>query len=314
MTESAIDRQAFRQALGAFATGVTIVTTRDAEGRPVGLTANSFNSVSLDPPLVLWSLALDSLNLPAFRQAPTWAVHILGAGQEALSARFASRGTDKFADLEFQEGPGGVPLLEGCAARFVCQATFEYEGGDHAIFVGRVLDLMLSPTPPLVFHAGKYGRVVPAAKRFAPEHLEDDGDFGRYFVGHLLGRAHHAAFDDVRREYRQRGLRASEYTVIVALGLGDGCTRKELVARAARGGVDLPDTPIDSLIARGDIASQGDHLHLATNGRRLLTELVAVAQASQLNLESRLSPEEMAMLLGLLQKLAVEIPAQEPGP
>lgn len=302
--ETAIDPQALRQALGAFATGVTIVTTRDPEGRPVGLTANSFNSVSLSPPLVLWSLALNSQNLNAFRHAPTWVVHILAAGQEDLSSRFASRGADKFAGLTFEDGPGGAPLLDGCAARFVCQSTFEYEGGDHAIFVGRVIDLVLSPTAPLIFHAGRYGRVVPAPGRFMPEQLDGDGDFARYFVGHLLGRAHSAAFEDVRREYRRRGLRASDYTVIASLGLGEGCTRDDLVIRAARGGVDLPDLPIDRLIAQGHIVADDRGLHLTDTGRTLLTELVAVAQASQLRLEARLLPEEMSMLLGLLQKLS----------
>ncbi|WP_218016633.1 flavin reductase family protein, partial [Sphingobium chlorophenolicum] len=90
-------KKAFRNALGNFATGVTIVTTRDGDGRPVGLTASSFNSVSLDPPMVLWSLALDSPNMAAFRQAGGWAVHILSADQEELSNRFATRGIDKFA-------------------------------------------------------------------------------------------------------------------------------------------------------------------------------------------------------------------------
>jgi 3-hydroxy-9,10-secoandrosta-1,3,5(10)-triene-9,17-dione monooxygenase reductase component len=304
VAETVIDPMALRQALGAFATGVTIVTTRDPEGQPVGLTANSFNSVSLSPPLVLWSLALNSQNLDAFRKAPTWVVHILGAGQEALSSRFASRGTDKFAGLEFEDGPGGAPLLEGCAARFVCQSTFEYEGGDHAIFVGRVIDLVLSPAAPLIFHAGRYGRVVPAAGRFVPEQLEGDGDFARYFIGHMLGRAHNAAFEDVRREYRRRGLKASDYTVIASLGLGEGCTRDELMARAARGGVDLPDPSIDRLIASGHIVADGLGLHLTEVGRTVMTELVAVAQASQLRLEGRLQPEEMSMLLALLQKMS----------
>ena len=302
--DAEIDPQALRQALGAFATGVTIVTTRDPEGRPVGLTANSFNSVSLSPPLVLWSLALNSQNLDAFRKAPTFVVHILAAGQEDLSARFAARGIDKFAGLAFGDGPGGAPLLEGCAARFLCQSTFEYEGGDHAIFVGRVIDLVLSPTAPLIFHAGRYGRVVPAAGRFVPEQLDGDGDFARYFVGHLLGRAHNVAFEDVRREYRRRGLRASDYTVIAALGLGEGCTRAELMARAARGGVDLPDPPIDRLIGMGHIVADDRGLHLTGSGRTVMTELAAVAQASQLRLESRLQPEDMSMLLSLLQKLS----------
>ncbi len=153
------DALAFRTALGSFVTGVTIVTTRDAGGHDIGLTANSFNSVSLDPPMILWSLALTSSNLAAFRQATWWAVHVLSSSQETLSGRFASKGADKFAGVTVMRGPGDIPLLEDCAARFVCRTAFEYEGGDHAIFVGEVLSFDRAGHAPLVYHQGRYGRV-----------------------------------------------------------------------------------------------------------------------------------------------------------
>lgn len=179
-TETGLDVQAFRRALGAFVTGVTIVTTRAEDGRPVGLTANSFNSVSLDPAMVLWSLALTSPNLAAFQYSRCWAVHILAADQEDLSARFATRGTDKFAGLEVAEGPDGVPLLSGCSARFVCRTSFEYDGGDHAIFVGQVIDFAATDARPLVFHGGRYNRILPPGMRQRPEEGEGEGAFGRY--------------------------------------------------------------------------------------------------------------------------------------
>ncbi len=157
------DSLAFRQALGAFVTGVTIVTTCDAQGGPAGLTANSFNSVSLDPPMVLWSLALDSASMPAFRQARFWAVHVLSAEQEALSVRFASREAARFEGVSVTRGPGGIPLLDDCAARFVCRAAFEYEGGDHAIFLGQVEAFTRNGLAPLAYHQGRYAGVVPAA-------------------------------------------------------------------------------------------------------------------------------------------------------
>ena len=122
------DPKAYRSALGSFATGVTVITTPGDDGAPVGLTANSFNSVSLDPPMVLWSLARRSHSLPAFRAARHWAVHVLAAEQQALSDRFARSGTDKFAGVAITRGEAGVTLLEGCAARFECRASFEYEG------------------------------------------------------------------------------------------------------------------------------------------------------------------------------------------
>ena len=111
--------------------------------------------------MVLWSLSLGSRNLPVFRTARAWAVHILAADQQELSNRFASRGADKFGGLNCGDGPEGAPRLEGCAARFGCTARFEYEGGDHAIFLGEVVDFERTPAEPLIYHGGRYGRVMP---------------------------------------------------------------------------------------------------------------------------------------------------------
>ncbi|WP_417322830.1 flavin reductase family protein [Erythrobacter aureus] len=166
------DPQAFRDALGSFVTGVTIVTARDGEGRPFGLTANSFNSVSLDPPMVLWSLSLRSRTLPVFRDATSWAVHVLAADQQPMSDRFAQPGEDKFAGLAVMDGPEGAPLIEGYAARFGCRARFEYEGGDHAIFLGEVVDFDRREAAPLIYHGGRYGRVMRAP---TGEDLEREG-------------------------------------------------------------------------------------------------------------------------------------------
>ncbi|KKW92100.1 hypothetical protein YP76_12625 [Sphingobium chungbukense] len=309
MTNMREDRKkAFRNALGNFATGVTIVTTRDEHGRPVGLTASSFNSVSLDPPMVLWSLALESPNMAAFRRASGWAVHILSADQEELSNRFATRGIDKFAGLDIQDGPEGAPFIANCAARFGCRPTFEYDGGDHAIFVGEVIDFVHSERAPLLFHGGKYGQVAAKAPAVRPDRIDQDGAFGRYFIGHLLHRAHNAAFAELRREYRRRGLRSSEYTVLVSLGLGDGCTRDALLARAANGGVDLPLEAIEQLLARGHLVTEGEMLHLSAAGRQMLTELMAVAQAVQLHFEDSLTLAEMTQLNHLLRRLSEVAP------
>ena len=170
------DPQAFRNALGSFATGVTIVTARDGEGRPVGLTANSFNSVSLDPPMVLWSLSLQSGSLSVFRDAERWAVHVLAADQQAMSDRFATPAIDKFDGLSLADGPEGAPLIEGCAARFGCRARFEYEGGDHAIFLGEVIEFDRREAEPLIYHGGQYGRIMraPSGADLEREGLAED--------------------------------------------------------------------------------------------------------------------------------------------
>lgn len=133
-----IDPRALRDAAGQFATGVTVVTTLDRRGTPVGLTANSFTSVSLEPPMVLFCLEKTSETLTAFESGGGFAVHVLGAGQLELSIRFASRGIDRFEGLHWTPGIGGVPVLDGALAVFECSTTHAYEGGDHVIFVGTV--------------------------------------------------------------------------------------------------------------------------------------------------------------------------------
>lgn len=147
----------FRSALGMFATGVTIVTARKADGELIGLTANSFNSVSLDPPLVLWSLARAAGSLAVFSTGSHYAINILAADQHELAKRFAARGTDRWAGVEFVEGAGGAPLLAGAAATFECFNRSRYEEGDHVIFVGEVERCMhRAGASPLLFHGGKF--------------------------------------------------------------------------------------------------------------------------------------------------------------
>jgi len=152
----------FRAALGMFATGVTIVTARDADGRLVGLTANSFNSVSLAPPLVLWSLSRNAGSMPAFERGSHYAINILAASQHALAERFTSKSVDRFADVVFTDGAGGAPVLDGAAAVFECFNRSRYEEGDHVIFVGEVERCSSRPgVPPLIFHGGRYFTELP---------------------------------------------------------------------------------------------------------------------------------------------------------
>lgn len=156
------DPSSFRAALGLFATGVTIVTARAADGRLVGLTANSFNSVSLSPPLVLWSLSKHAGSLPVFAQGSHYAIHILAAEQLELAKRFATRDIDRFAGVEWLEGAGGVPLIPGCAAVFECANRSRYEEGDHVILVGEVERAEhRAGAQPLIFHGGRYFTELP---------------------------------------------------------------------------------------------------------------------------------------------------------
>ena len=147
----------FRDALGMFATGVTIVTARDAQGSFIGLTANSFNSVSLTPPLVLWSLARSAGSMAAFSTGSHYAINILSADQQDLAKQFAGKGLDRFAGVSYTAGSGGAPLLDGAVARFECFNRSRYEEGDHVIFVGEVERCTYTQgASPLLFHGGKF--------------------------------------------------------------------------------------------------------------------------------------------------------------
>ena len=147
----------FRSALGMFATGVTIVTARTAAGALVGLTANSFNSVSLDPPLVLWSLASAAGSMPVLSTGSHYAINILAADQRELAERFATRDVDRWRDVPWTQGRGGAPLLDGAAATFECFNRSRYAEGDHVIFVGEVERCShRAGASPLLFHGGRF--------------------------------------------------------------------------------------------------------------------------------------------------------------
>lgn len=150
------DRRDFRRALGQFATGVTVVTTRAPDGRRVGVTVNSFSSVSLNPPLILWSLSKQAPSFPDFGRATHFAVNVLEAKQHHLSRQFSTPLPDKFAGVEWVEGIAGVPLLNGAIAQLVCRKVKEYDGGDHEIFLGEVEEYRWAEGEPLVFHSGRY--------------------------------------------------------------------------------------------------------------------------------------------------------------
>ncbi len=152
-----------RRALGCFATGIAVITTRTCDGRIEGLTANSFSSVSLDPPLVLWSLQSRAPSLDGFTNSGWFAVNVLTASQHHLSRHFATPAVDKFAGLDWTPGLGGCPVLAGTLARFECSVHGTMAAGDHVIFIGRVGRVGFRDGVPLLYSAGSYGVPVPLA-------------------------------------------------------------------------------------------------------------------------------------------------------
>src|SRR3982751_4011257 len=159
---SAIDPRDFRTALGTFGTGVTIVTAMSADGTPYGVTCNSFASVSLNPPLVLWSLGMFSQGLTIFQNASHFTINILGASQQALASQFAKSSEDKFVGVSWTPGLGNAPVLTDSVASFQCRAGDRYYGGAHIIFLGAVEAYAYNRQEPLLFARGGFGRFVTA--------------------------------------------------------------------------------------------------------------------------------------------------------
>ena len=162
--QSSIDERAFRDVMGRFATGVTVVTTAAHDGAPVGVTVNSFSSVSLDPPLVLWSLGLRAPSLPAFRGSGRFAVNILPNTHRHLCEQFARPSADKFSGVAYRRDENGLPLLDGAVAQIICSTWRRYPGGDHEIFVGRVQALRAWDHDPLVFYRGRASTLRPLSE------------------------------------------------------------------------------------------------------------------------------------------------------
>ena len=310
MTEPpALGERALRNAFGSFATGVTIVTTRNAGGRDIGLTANSFSSVSLRPPMILWSLASSSSSIGVFREAGHFAVHILAADQEALSARFATKDIDRFAGLEAERGPGGIPLLKDCSARFVCRTAYQYEGGDHVIFVGEVIELTHSDQPPLLFHGGRYGRLLrkewmtpdtPSESAIGPS--PDD-------LIHEIAQAYHGIRRDATMERQRLGWSERDYVAVSVLGWKDDCRLVDVDAFARSRGLCITPEQISALVDKNILHAakpidQQTPLSLTEQGRQSLIRLVAMLKAAEADALAGLDPSEVQILKQLLRKVA----------
>lgn len=298
-----IDLKQLRNALGAFATGVTIITTCDGE-EDVGLTASSFNSVSLNPPMVLWSLGKSSMSLPFFERSSHFAVHVLAEDQEDLSKRFATRGGDKFSQLSIMRGENGLPLLSDCSARFQCRKVFEYEGGDHIIFVGEVLAFDHASKRPLLFHGGSYAVPTPREVSQVLESLGAAEDS----LSYLVARAHMAV----------RGA-SLNYAEQLGLGLPERYLLSLLLDRGGRGidevndiigysGLTVTEETVDRLHERGLITVMGASispgaLSLTAAGRALVIAMIAITRAQDADAEIQLGPQ-CAVLKQLLTQLA----------
>ena len=219
MTDGQIDGGDFRAALSTFATGVTIVTTVEDSGEPVGMTASSFNSVSMDPPLILWSVTKSALSAPVFKAAKDFAVHVLASSQVELSNRFARSGSDKFAGLQYAVNVGGCPVLAECVARFDCQTWQVYEGGDHWIIVGRVVNIEKRNDEGLVFCDGSYATANPINidRQSASQSTTADDSPVDNLLLYNLARATRQMSEQFHQAVRSSGLTVPAWRVLASL-------------------------------------------------------------------------------------------------
>ncbi|MFC6668747.1 flavin reductase [Marinobacterium aestuariivivens] len=271
------DPKDFRRALGKFPTGVTVITTRDQNGERIGVTASSFNSVSIDPALVLWSIDKGAYSLEAFTEGRHFAVNVLRNDQVELSNRFARRGEDKFAGIEVREGLGNSPLLPGAAAVFECRTWNVYEGGDHFIVVGEVLNYSYEDNASsLVFHNGHYAvpEVHPAAKS-PTESLLARGFLGDYLL-YLLRQSLTAYREDFYPRLGHFGITAEEWRVLTLLADGGTQEAREIAGQVSQ--------PVEALLETGEwlqdkglIRIDGERLELTGKGMGVTDQLLDMA-------------------------------------
>ena len=310
----------FRTALGMFATGVTIVTARTASGELAGLTASSFNSVSLDPPLVLWSLGRAAGSMAVFANGQHYAINVLAADQQALAERFAARDVDRWQGVDFVEGVSGAPLLTGCVATFECFNRSQYTEGDHVIFVGEVERCSRrAAASPLLYHGGRFYTEHPLqADPSAPQ--PTDGRFVGSYLGYLLGQASHAVYRDFENAIAAQGLTHIAWRVLAvlhdaALAPGAAGLQGSLPLGQLAHDVLAKQPTVTKLVQRmaedglvellADPADQRRTLVATTaNGRRIAAALIEQARQQETTLLSRWSPGEAEALKRHLQRLA----------
>lgn len=309
-------RAAFRSALGSFATGVTVVTSRSPEGELAGVTASSFNSVSLDPPFVLWSLAKASRSRSIFEAAAHFIVNVLAIDQTDLSSRFASNAlTNKFEGLSYDRGVGGAPVLPGCAATFQCEKAFVYEGGDHWIFVGKVLDFAHRECEPLVFHGGQYAvaRPHPGDDQQSPAHRSNF--FIDDYLPNLLSTAADAFAAGFRNILANYGVTNTQWRILYTLAdHRGGLTSGELSAINVIA-TDAVEGALDTLAYRFWVSREREsdgqfRYSLTDEGWLEAMPLLAAAQAHEDDTLGDLPPEETRRLKETLKGVIASLKAR----
>jgi 3-hydroxy-9,10-secoandrosta-1,3,5(10)-triene-9,17-dione monooxygenase reductase component len=299
----------FRKALGQFPTGVTIITARRGD-RLIGMTANSFSSVSLDPPLVLWSVAKSAPSHDAFVESDAFAIHFLSTEHQELALQFARRSSDKFAGISHAPGVTGAPLLTKLAPIFECRAWARYPGGDHTILVGEVVRLVERSHDPLLFHSGALRRIEATSTRRVPALSSDS--FARSYLAYLLARASFIVSGEFHAKLKTWKLSVPEWRVLACLMDVEGLSVGELAAMALMKQPRLTKV-LDRMEADGLVERRGTAedrrrtpIHLTAKGRALVKPVLRVAKAHEAELLKRFSDDEQSIIKYALDLLIDE--------
>lgn len=302
------DPKAFRRALGNFATGITVVTAQTPDGVKTGVTANSFNSVSLEPALILWSIDKRSGSCEIFEKATHFAVNILAADQIDVSNHFARPGEDKFAGIDFTAGLGGAPLLPDTAACFQCEAYETVDGGDHWILIGKVVAFEDAGRAPLVYHQGSYSVVMPhsrfpAKKDDEPAAIERLKSRFKDNLYYLMVQAMRAYQADYAPLQLSTGLRTSEARMLMVLQETPKLCRKELLRE-----VNMPEVEVDNaaeiLQRKGLVSFSDDAYNITASGEEQAEALWALSKQEQEKMFGEFSEDELATFKKILTRLA----------
>ncbi len=302
------DSKAFRRALGNFATGITVITATTPSGEKTGVTANSFNSVSLDPALILWSIDKRSGSCKIFEEATHFAVNILAADQIDVSNHFARPSDDKFADVEYTEGFGGAPVLPHTSACFQCESYETVDGGDHWILIGKVVAFEDAGRAPLLYHQGSYSVVMPHS-RF-PAKTDEQPEAVQKLEGRLSNNLYYLMTQAVRSyqtDYSplqlSTGLRTSEARMLMVLQQTPSLCLKELLAE-----VNMPDIEVaeaaEILQRKGLVSFADDCYRITEQGIEQAEALWRISEEEQEKMFSQFSEEELATFKKVLGTLA----------
>ncbi len=304
------DPKAFRRALGNFATGITVVTAQTPEGEKTGVTANSFNSVSLDPALILWSIDKRSGSCEIFEKASHFAVNILAADQIDISNHFARPSDDKFAGVEYSEGFGNAPILPHTSACFQCESYQTVDGGDHWILIGKVVAFEDAGRSPLLYHQGSYSVVMPHS-RF-PAKTEEQPEAVQKLEGRLSDNLYYLMTQAVRSyqaDYAplqlSTGLRTSEARMLMVLQQSANLSLKDLLKE-----VNMPDIEVSEaaeILQRKGLISFADECYSITEqGIEQSEALWRLSEEEQDKMFSQFSDEELATFKKVLSALAAQ--------